>query len=326
MIYDVWDPALGTGTAAHLVLPNTTSTDIFCSGQSVISGSGEVLITGGDVTVNGQRNFGIQQTTIFSPQTDTVRMDTPMLYARWYPTVVSLPDGDKLVLGGRQDPGTYTPTPEVFRQGTGWRTLWGATSEAAFGLSAWNWSYPRAFVAPNGNVFVLGNGGNMFYLDPAGNGTITQLAQKTLSGEGTLPTLMFAPGNILSVRSQQIIVVDLNGPQPVITTSQNIDQVRVYSNATVLADGEVLVTGGSKVKNELIGVVYAATIWNPVTGQWTPGASAVKPRLYHSTALLLTDGSVLTAGGGASGPVTNLNAEIYLSALSVQERWIRATG
>src|SRR5215468_3615465 len=28
--YDVWNPALGTGTNAHSVLPNTTSTDIFC--------------------------------------------------------------------------------------------------------------------------------------------------------------------------------------------------------------------------------------------------------------------------------------------------------
>ena len=87
---------------------------------------------------------------------------------------------------------------------------------------------------------------------------------------------------------------------------------------------KVLVTGGSAVANQLTGVAYAATIWNPATGQWTLGASAVKPRLYHSTALLLPDGSVLTAGGGAPGPVKNLNAEIYYPALSI--RCIRATG
>ena len=34
-------------------------------------------------------------------------------------------------------------------------------------------------------------------------------------------------------------------------------------------------------------------------------------RLYHSTALLLPDATVLTAAGGAPGPVRNLNAEIY---------------
>ena len=34
-------------------------------------------------------------------------------------------------------------------------------------------------------------------------------------------------------------------------------------------------------------------------------------RLYHSTALLLPDATVLVAGGGAPGPQTQLNAEIY---------------
>jgi Galactose oxidase-like, Early set domain len=65
------------------------------------------------------------------------------------------------------------------------------------------------------------------------------------------------------------------------------------------------------VSRRLIGVAYAVEIWGPTTGQWTLGANAVKPRLYHSIALLLPDGSVLTAGGGAPGPVKNLNAEIY---------------
>jgi len=72
-----------------------------------------------------------------------------------------------------------------------------------------------------------------------------------------------------------------------------------------------LVNGGSTVPNELTGVAYQAEIWDPATGHWTAGASAVEPRLYHSNALLLTDASVLTGGGGAPGPLTNLNAEIY---------------
>ena len=309
-VYDVWDPTLGTDTTAHMVLPNTTGTDIFCSGQSVFS-SGDVLITGGDLTINGKRNFSNQQTTVFHLQTDTVTAAEPMLYARWYPSVVSLPNSDKLVLGGRQDPGTATLTPEVYRQGTGWRTLWGATSDAAFG--AGGWFFPRAFVAHDGRVFVLGHNGKMFYLDPAGNGTITQLMPQTLSSTAQLPALMFAPGKILSVRrQQQVIVVDLSGQQPAITPTANISQLRFWSNTTVLADGKVLLNGGSAVDgNQLTGVAYAVEIWDPATGQWTLGASAVKSRLYHSTALLLPDGSVLTAGGGAPGPVKNLNAEIY---------------
>ena len=33
--------------------------------------------------------------------------------------------------------------------------------------------------------------------------------------------------------------------------------------------------------------------------------------LYHSSAILLPDGSVLVGGGGAPGPMINVNAEIY---------------
>jgi hypothetical protein len=316
-VYEVWNPGQGTDTAAHTVLPNTTSTNIFCAGQSVMTTSGEVLIVGGDLTINGQRFFGDDRTTIFSPQTNALSATAHMLYPRWYPSVIALPNGEMLVLGGREAPTTpgapvtLTTTPEVFTPNVGWRTLFGATSNPAFGV-AQNWYYPRAFVAPNGNVFALGNDGKMFHLDPTGNGTITQLTQQTLSGRNMLPTLIFAPGKVLSVRDQQkVIVIDVNGAQPAITPTANISQLRYWSNTTVLADGKVLLTGGSAVANTLTGVAYAAEIWDPATGQWTSGASAVKPRLYHSTALLLPDGSVLTGGGGAPGPVKNLNAEIY---------------
>ena len=89
---------------------------------------------------------------------------------------------------------------------------------------------------------------------------------------------------------------------------------RRLSTATLLADGKVLATGGSRVWNAMTDVSYEAEIWNPQTGQWTVGAGAVKPRLYHGNALLLPDATVLVFGGGApspSGVPGNLNAEIY---------------
>jgi hypothetical protein len=52
-------------------------------------------------------------------------------------------------------------------------------------------------------------------------------------------------------------------------------------------------------------------IWDPNTGQWTPDAATALARLYHSNNLLLPDGTVLVSGGGAPGPLTNLNGEIY---------------
>ena len=146
LIYDVWDPTLGSGTSAHLVLPNTTSTDIFCSAQSVML-SGNVLTSGGDLTVNGKRNSANNSTTVFSPSANTLTANTPMTYARWYGSLVALPNGQLVIFGGRQNVGTLSPvqpvtTPELYDPSLGsWTTLTGATSTTIFTN---NWFYPRA--------------------------------------------------------------------------------------------------------------------------------------------------------------------------------------
>jgi hypothetical protein len=87
----------------------------------------------------------------------------------------------------------------------------------------------------------------------------------------------------------------------------------IWANAAVLADGNVVVTGGSMVDNELTGMNTSALLWKADSGSWTQGAQSTAgiARLYHSVALLLPDGSVLSGGGGAPGPQTNLNIEFY---------------
>jgi hypothetical protein len=314
LIYEVWDPTLGTANNAHVVLPNTTASDLFCSSQSVML-SGAVLISGGDLTVNGQRNFARNNTDVFSPLTNTLTANTPMHYARWYDALVSLPDGHLVVFGGRQNVVTITPTqpattPEEYDPATKvWTALTGATSTSAFGA---NWYYPRSYVAPGGKIFVLSIDGTMYSVSTAGVGSITQYAVTAPPADPTLPTIPFAPGKVLSLRSQQeVVVVDFSGAVPVVTPTDNIDQVRFWASGTILADGRVLITGGSQVANTLTGVAYQAQIWDPATGHWTAGATATKARLYHSNSILLPDATVLTGGGGAPGPVTNLNAEIY---------------
>jgi hypothetical protein len=94
---------------------------------------------------------------------------------------------------------------------------------------------------------------------------------------------------------------------------------RRQNNLTVLADGTVLVTGGDSSGAPLVDLnagVYAAELWNPATGQWTTLSNMQVTRQYHSTALLLPDGRVLSAGGGICGTCDtvgylNKNAEIF---------------
>jgi len=74
-------------------------------------------------------------------------------------------------------------------------------------------------------------------------------------------------------------------------------------NGTILPDGTVLVTGGtSGPGDQPLLAVYPAELWNPTTEQWTTLASMHVPRQYHSTAVLLPDGRVLSAGGGGYNP------------------------
>mgnify|MGYP000882058472 CR=1 FL=1 len=319
--YDVWDPSKGTGAASHLTLPNTTGADTFCSGQIVLPVSGAVLLTGGDRTVNGVRNYSINDVNLFDWRSNALySAPAPMAFLRWYPTVLTLANGSVLVLGGRQTPEvagvskeTWVATPEVYTEGIGWRSLPAVASDDAYG--ARNWSYPKAWQAPNGQVFIATKWGGTYYLDPnaaAGAGQLTRTPLNLAESDDYLPAVMFAPGKILSFRKlNRAVVIDLNGATPTSSSTGGVGMDRYHGSATVMADGKVLVSGGSMVSNVALGVAYTSRIWDPAKKSWTTTPSAKKMRLYHSVSLLLPDGRVLLGGGGAPGPQTNLNAEIY---------------
>ncbi len=81
---------------------------------------------------------------------------------------------------------------------------------------------------------------------------------------------------------------------------------RRFHNAVMLPTGAVLVIGGntSGVKFSDEGTVLTPEIWYPETGTWHELADMAVPRNYHSIALLLPDGRVLSAGGGLCGDCT----------------------
>jgi YVTN family beta-propeller protein len=135
---------------------------------------------------------------------------------------------------------------------------------------------------------------------------------------------MFAPGRILQVGgngyhdgyampgSELATVIDVTGATPLVNDTAPMSFRRQWPSATVLPDGRVVVTGGTQYGNNGgSDAVYAAELWDPTSGTWTLGASAAQIRVYHSAAILMPNGAVLSTGGGAPGPVNNLNAELY---------------
>ncbi|MBA3756596.1 MAG: DUF1929 domain-containing protein [Nitrosomonas sp.] len=324
--YVIWNPSAGISANAFEILPNITNTDIFCAGQALIPETGRALIVGGDATVKTERNYANKNVNIFDPTTDSlIRQPQNMAFKRWYATAVTLPNGEHAVLGGLSSKffagtptipatdATFSSTPEVRALNGSWRTLSSATSDIAYGaIGGDSWFYPRAWVNPQGRLFILGHSGAMYKLDTSGTGTLTRYATKTAPSGYTLPSIMFAPGRILSVRKDRVaVVININGAgEPVVSPAGLLAKDRRHGNATVLADGRVWVNGGSSTGNNLSGMALDSELWNPNTGKWTTTASAAKARLYHSASILLPDGSVLTGGGGAPGPI-QLNGEIF---------------
>jgi hypothetical protein len=92
---------------------------------------------------------------------------------------------------------------------------------------------------------------------------------------------------------------------------------RRQMNATILADGKVLVTNGTSGAgfNDVSRAVHEAELWNPATESWTTMAKEVVGRTYHSAAMLLPDGRVLSSGSGEGGGVSfessQLTAQLF---------------
>lgn len=305
-IYDIWDINAGLD-GGHLTLNNVTNTDIFCGSQVVLPGGGQVFLAGGDNwTGTATTNTGNNNSNLFTMSSNVLARANNMNRARWYSGSTVLLNGEVYIQGGSSG----TDRPEV-RQANGTFRLLSNTD-----TSTLDFMYPRNFIAPDGRVFGYDSNGRMYYVNPTGTGTITLSSQFASQYRGSdASATMFRPGRILQFggNSNGALVIDITGGgAPVVTPTQSMSSQRRLVTAAVLPDGKVLATGGSQVNNELTGVNNSAEIWDPTTGTWRVGPNGQRPRLYHSMSLLLPDARVLVGGGGAPGPVANMNMEVYL--------------
>lgn len=316
-IYDLYDPVTNT----HTTLDNKTATDIFCSAAIIIPGTNDVLIGGGDARPEGYVNRGVNHVNIFDndDMSLTPADEGLMNYARWYPTMVSLATGQVVILGGSDGkPGGNQGQgiPEIFTPGEGWRALPGG-NDADVAKSS---SYPRAWVNKDGEVvyFATGRGVDSEFevmaLDPSGDGSLRQIGSVPFTIAWDAPAIMYETGKILvQAANGDLWTMDINGPSPVFARSESLSQDRNWSNMTVLADGSVLINGGTANGNLESTADKTAAIWNPDTGRITYGADEDQPRLYHSASVLLADGTVLSLGGGSAGMAENnyLDGQVY---------------
>lgn len=81
------------------------------------------------------------------------------------------------------------------------------------------------------------------------------------------------------------------------TAAGNLAEARRHHTATLLTDGSVLVTGGNSLgAAESIIAMASAERYDPGTASWSGAGQMLAGRVNH-TATLLSDGTVLVAGG-----------------------------
>jgi hypothetical protein len=301
----VWDPAAGLPSGLSPIAG--VDTMLFCAGQTLMP-DGRLMAAGGHL----QDDRGIATTYLFSPDGSAQRVQN-MAHGRWYPTLTVLADGRVLSMGGRDQTGTLVTTPEIWDNGQ-WTELTGAGTQIIP-------YYPRNFVAPDGRIFYAGERISAKWFSVTGSGNWTDGPDHTWKNNRDYGTaVMYEPGKILyaggggytgwgqspdadaTAPTATAEIIDLNQASPSWQNTSPMSAPRRHLNSTILPDGQVLVTGGTRgggfIDFSEGNAVKAAEVWNPATGQWTTLASNSVVRVYHSVSLLLPNGTVLH---GASG-------------------------
>ncbi|MGH1492529.1 MAG: galactose oxidase-like domain-containing protein [Acidimicrobiales bacterium] len=323
-VFDTWDPTAGI-TGGHAYKLDETGSSLYCSITVSDPGSDGLMILGGTSTADGQppnNNFGLRYR-----DADIIKLGPAeqMVKPRWYPSALTLWDGRILVQGGTDNltpdqRGTPVITPEIYKPGEPWRLLTGATSQKIYGIDESDpfspdaYNYPRSWVTPNGRIFGV-TGKHRYYIDPDGNGGAGSIDEtlgefpmtngRQVIGSSSA-AVRFSATKVLQVGGnggKRAVVIDLSPPVATVTPTADMAHARVNGDATVLPDGSVLVNGGSADRVDLGDVAYVPEIWTPENGgTWKELNANWIPRLYHSAAVLLRDGSVWVGGGGEDGP------------------------
>ncbi len=320
--------------------------NIWCAGQS-FTADGRVLVIGGNAAYSSDTSDfkGLNKAYTFNPFNETWTEQPDMRHGRWYPSAVRLPDGRMPILSGLDESGTFPTnfntdvelfTPSSDLNGRGTMTLVG--SRGGSGQPPKGGNYPHMFSMPSGRMLVAGPfPGDTWFMDPPGSSSFTWTDVPNMPADRLWGTAVLMPGGTAGSTR----VMELGGSKPATITSTTTDLAvattevfdesaqgagwqsapsmnvgRGHHNTVLLPDGSMATVGGGVGIRD--GDQWEADeeqkqieLWNPTTGQWRLGPAQAENRAYHSIAMLLPDGRVISAGDDVHGGIDQDTAEIY---------------
>jgi galactose oxidase-like protein/concanavalin A-like lectin/glucanase superfamily protein/IPT/TIG domain-containing protein len=302
----VWDPASGSTTDVSL----GWNRDIFCAGHSLLP-NGRLLLTGGHV-YGGAYGLGVKNTDIYDPSTGSFSSGPLLTEERWYPTNVTLGSGRVLIFGGFKDTktGAKAMTVDSYDPVSNTITTLPSTANKGFG------NYPKLHLLADGRI-AWTNLARTQLFNPATNAwsasALTNYGGRGESGSSVLlpgmnKVLVFGGPNATTGATATAEIGDFSTSTPSWRYTGSMNAARVWANGVLLPDGKVLAVGGGG-GGTYTNPVRQAELFDPQSETWTTMAAQQAPRVYHSTAVLLPDGRVLSAGHDNGTMQTT--AEIY---------------
>jgi hypothetical protein len=297
-----------------------TPVDMFCVGHAFLP-DGRLLVAGG--TEQYDPFLGLRQSITFDPATRTWTPQPEMAGGRWYPSLLALGDGRVLATSGLDGTSQLNLVPEIYTDGAGW------TSRPP----SPHWPlYGHLFLLADGRIFYSGgqygdnNGVRPAVWDLATNTTVDvpglpEPGSRNQSASVLLPPaqaqrVMIIGGGPYDMHNQagataSTAIADLGAAAPAYVRAADLHMARMHLCATLLPDRTVLVNGGAMMEETAAQAALGAEIHDPATGEWRMAAESRVPRLYHSVALLMPDGSVVTAGSNPQRKTEELRVEVY---------------
>ncbi len=302
---EYYDPANGTWkqTATKMFQPRLAHT-------ATLLNNGDVLVSGGYASPFKP----LTSAEIYDPLTDKWKTTDSLKTARFGHSATLLANGKVLVAGGIATNGTALDNLETFDLAT---RRWTAEPARMTAQRAFH----TASLLPNGDVFVLG-GFSSLQGEGSNKGETYSPATKQWSAAGTFGEVrgahtatLLANGRTLAVGgastgslANALASAELHDPAigQWLTQPNSPNQPRHSHTATLLANGKVLIAGGS----DFNGQMRFSELYDPANDTWTRTGDLLVSRSGH-TATLLRNGKVLVTGGIQAGGTILDSAELF---------------
>ena len=288
---ELYNPA--TGTWAVTGQMNTARIDA----TATLLQNGQVLVAGG----SGGGSNALASAELYNPATGIWSVTGSMHQGRSGlngagASATRLPDGEVLVAGGEDANFNLLSSAELYNPATGQFTPTGSMATPRAGQSA--------TLLDNGQVLVAGGTGATAAAElynPA-TGKFTPTGSMSAPRGTNVGTLLPDGDVLVTGRAQEFAeryhpaTGQWSNASTGLPNCSSNQECRIFSTATLLATGNVLVAGG------LVGLISnpqttaGAMLYQPDTSTWA-GTGSMTTGRENQTATLLPDGQVLMAGG-----------------------------